>query len=185
MTIIEVQDLCYSYEDDAPALDHVSLRIKKGLSTAVLGGNGAGKSTLFLNLNGVLKPKSGTILIDGKELGYSKKELREVRQKIGIVFQDPDDQLFSSSVIKDISFGLMKQKLPEDEVRRRVDRVISQTGIGELAAKPTHALSFRPEEAGGHCGHSCYGAVCSNPRRADGGAGPAGRQRAAASFREY
>ncbi len=142
MTILEVQDLCYCYEDDAPALDHVSLRIKKGLSTAVLGGNGAGKSTLFLNLNGVLKPKSGTILIEGKELGYSKKELLEVRRKIGIVFQDPDDQLFSSSVIKDISFGLMKQKLPENEVRRRVDRVISQTGIGELAAKPTHALSF-------------------------------------------
>jgi cobalt/nickel transport system ATP-binding protein len=108
MNILEVKDLCYSYEDGAPALKDVSLEIKQGKTTAILGGNGAGKSTLFLNINGVLTPKSGAVVFEGKNVEYSKKGLLEIRQKIGIVFQDPDDQLFSSSVIKDISFGLMR-----------------------------------------------------------------------------
>ncbi len=142
MNIIEISNLCYSYDDDALALKGVSMNITKGKSTAVLGGNGAGKSTLFLNLNGVLQPKSGKILFEGKELTFSKKELFEIRKKIGIVFQDPDDQLFSASVIKDISFGLMKQKMPEEEVKERVARVVRQTGIEHIVSKPTHALSF-------------------------------------------
>jgi cobalt/nickel transport system ATP-binding protein len=142
MNIIDVQNLCFSYGGDEPALRHVSMAIKRGKTTAVLGGNGAGKSTLFLNLNGVLTPDSGKVFFDGREISYSKKELLEIRQKIGIVFQDPDDQLFSSSVIKDISFGLMKQRLPVDEVRKRVELVVKQTGIESIVGKPTHALSF-------------------------------------------
>ena len=142
MNIIEVKDLCFSYGDDAPALKHVDMAIAKGRTTAVLGGNGAGKSTLFLNLNGVLTPQSGRILFEGREIKHSKKELLELRKKVGIVFQDPDDQLFSASVVKDVSFGLMKLGLPDDEVRRRVGDVVRQTGIEHLVGKPTHALSF-------------------------------------------
>lgn len=142
MNIIEVKNLCFSYEDGEAALDNISLDIAKGKTTAVLGGNGAGKSTLFLNLNGVLTPESGAVYFAGKEIKYKKKELLDVRRKIGIVFQDPDDQLFSSSVTKDISFGLMKLGLSEDEIRARVDRVVCQTGIGHIIGKPTHALSF-------------------------------------------
>jgi cobalt/nickel transport system ATP-binding protein len=108
MNIIEVRNLCYSYEDGEPALENINIDIVKGKTTAVLGGNGAGKSTLFLTLNGVLRPKSGSVYFEGREIKYSKRELFELRQKIGIVFQDPDDQLFSSSVVKDISFGLLK-----------------------------------------------------------------------------
>ncbi|MGI6402894.1 MAG: ATP-binding cassette domain-containing protein [Oscillospiraceae bacterium] len=142
MNIIEVRNLCYAYEDDAPALDNVSLNIAAGKTTAVLGGNGAGKSTLFLNLNGVLTPKSGKVFFEGTEVRYSKKELPELRRKIGIVFQDPDDQLFSASVTKDISFGLMKFGLTREEIQERVDRVVRQTGIEHIVGKPTHALSF-------------------------------------------
>ena len=142
MNIIEVRNLCYAYEDDAPALDNVSLNIAAGKTTAVLGGNGAGKSTLFLNLNGVLTPKSGKVFFEGTEVRYSKKELPELRRKIVIVFQDPDDQLFSASVTKDISFGLMKFGLTREEIQERVDRVVRQTGIEHIVGKPTHALSF-------------------------------------------
>jgi cobalt/nickel transport system ATP-binding protein len=142
MNIIEVRNLCYAYEDDEPALDNVSLDIAAGKTTAVLGGNGAGKSTLFLNLNGVLTPKSGTMFFEGCQVTYGKKEMLELRRKIGIVFQDPDDQLFSASVTKDISFGLMKLGLTREDIQERVDRVVRQTGIGDLVSKPTHALSF-------------------------------------------
>ena len=142
MNIIEVKDLCYSYEDGESALDNINLSIKKGSTTAVLGGNGAGKSTLFLNLNGVLTPKSGSVLFEGKEVKYNKKELLEIRRRIGIVFQDPDDQLFSASVIKDISFGLMKLGLSNEEITKRINTVLKQTGIEHIASKPTHALSF-------------------------------------------
>ena len=141
MNIIEVRDLCYTYDDEL-ALDHLTMAFAKGKTTAVLGGNGAGKSTLFLNLNGVLTPKSGRVFFEGREINYNKKELQELRKKVGIVFQDPDDQLFSASVVKDISFGPMKLGLPEDEVRRRVGAVVRQTGIESLVGKPTHALSF-------------------------------------------
>jgi cobalt/nickel transport system ATP-binding protein len=142
MNILEVKDLCFAYEDEARALNNVSLSIKQGKTTAILGGNGAGKSTLFLNLNGVLTPKSGEVLFEGKPVKYNKKGLLEIRQKIGIVFQDPDDQLFSSSVTKDISFGLMRLGLSDEEVKERVNLVVKQTGIEGIVGKPTHALSF-------------------------------------------
>ncbi len=142
MNIIETQELCYSYQDEEPALDHVSIGIQKGKFTGILGGNGAGKSTLFLNLNGVLVPKSGDVFFDGKKVDYDKKSVSEMRRRVGIVFQDPNDQLFSASVKKDISFGAFNLGLDESEARRRVDEAILQAGIEELADKPTHALSF-------------------------------------------
>lgn len=142
MNIIEIKNLCYSYSEEHKALDNVSLSISKGSITAVLGGNGAGKSTLFLNLNGVLKPDSGRVLFDGREVVYDKKGILEMRKRVGIVFQDPNDQLFSSSVRKDISFGAVNLGLDAEEVRARVDKAILQTGISEYADKPAHALSF-------------------------------------------
>lgn len=142
MNIIEVRELCYAYEDDEPALNNINIDIAAGKTTAVLGGNGAGKSTLFLTLNGVLTPKSGKVFFAGNEVQYRKKELVELRRNIGIVFQDPDDQLFSTSVTKDIAFGLMKSGLSREEIQARVDRVVRQTGIGHIIGKPTHALSF-------------------------------------------
>ncbi|MCR4435100.1 MAG: ATP-binding cassette domain-containing protein [Clostridiales bacterium] len=140
--ILEVRDLHYTYADGTQALKGVTLDIKRGQTTAILGGNGAGKSTLFLNLNGILKPLSGLVLLDGKPLDYSRSGLKELRRRVGIVFQDPDNQLFSASVYQDISFGVVNMKLPEEEVRRRVEEAMKRTGTLHLKDKPTHFLSF-------------------------------------------
>lgn len=140
--ILEVRDLYYTYGDGTLALKGISLGIPKGQTTAILGGNGAGKSTLFLTFNGILKPSSGQVLFNGKPLDYSHKGLRELRKSVGIVFQDPDNQLFSASVYQDISFGLVNMKLPEEEVRKKVDAAMERTGISHLKDKPTHCLSF-------------------------------------------
>ena len=139
---IEARDLCYTYEDGTIALDHISLKAQKGKITGILGANGAGKSTLFLNLNGVLNPSSGQVLLDGKEVRRDRKGIAELRRRVGIVFQDPDDQLFSADVYRDISFGAVNLGLPEAEVRRRVEQAMERTGVSALRDKPTHALSF-------------------------------------------
>ena len=139
---IEARELCYAYEDGVPALDHVSLKAERGRITGVLGANGAGKSTLFLNLNGVLTPQSGEVLLDGAPVRRDRKGLAELRRRVGIVFQDPDDQLFSADVYRDISFGAVNLGLPEAEVRRRVEQAMERTGVSALRDKPTHALSF-------------------------------------------
>ena len=140
--ILEVKELHYKYSDGTHALKGLNLGVEKGKTTAVLGGNGAGKSTLFLSLNGINKPSDGQILFKGIPVDYSRKGLQELRKSVGIVFQDPDSQLFSASVYQDISFGAMNMKLPQDEVRSRVESAMKRTGIMHLKDKPTHCLSF-------------------------------------------
>ncbi len=139
---VEARDLCYTYEDGTLALDHISFRAERGKVTGILGANGAGKSTLFLNLNGVLTPDGGTVLLEGTPVRYDRKGLLEARSRVGIVFQDPDDQLFSADVYRDVSFGGVNLGLPEAEVRRRVEAALERTGVSDLRDKPTHALSF-------------------------------------------
>jgi cobalt/nickel transport system ATP-binding protein len=140
--ILETKKLTFTYPDKTQALDDVDIKIKKGQTTAILGRNGAGKSTLFLCFNGILKPIEGTILYNGEPLDYSRNGLKVLRRKVGIVFQDPDNQLFSASVYQDISFGLMNMKLGEKDIRKKVDTVMERTGISHLRNKPTHSLSF-------------------------------------------
>ena len=142
MKAIQAEDLCYTYEDGTVALDHITFAAEQGKVTGILGANGAGKSTLFLSLNGVLTPKSGKVLLGGQPVRYDKKGLLELRRRVGIVFQDPDDQLFSADVYRDVSFGAVNLGLPEGEVRRRVEDALARTGIAHLKDKPTHALSF-------------------------------------------
>ena len=139
---IETRDLCYTYEDGTAALDHVTLKAERGQITGILGANGAGKSTLFLNLNGVLTPTAGEVLLDGAPVRRDKRGLTDLRRRVGIVFQDPDDQLFSADVYRDVSFGAVNLGLPEAEVRRRVEDAMARTGITALRDKPTHALSY-------------------------------------------
>lgn len=142
MNVIETKELCYSYDGEESALDKVSVKIPKGKITAIMGGNGAGKSTFFLNLNGVLTPDAGQIIFNGKVIIHNKKNIKELRKSVGIVFQDPNDQLFSSSVRKDISFGAVNLGLSEDEISRRVDGAIERVGIKDLERRPIHALSY-------------------------------------------
>ena len=96
--ILELQNVCFRYPDGSTGLDHCSLSIHSGSRTAVLGANGSGKTTLFLHLNGILRPQSGTIACSGKPLTYTRQGLHDLRSRVGLVFQNPDSQLFSASV---------------------------------------------------------------------------------------
>ncbi|HAX51709.1 ABC transporter ATP-binding protein [Muricomes intestini] len=140
--IIEAKNLHFSYEEDGEhALNGVSLKIRKGSKVAFMGANGCGKSTFFLCCNGIYKPDSGTILYNGKPVDYSKKGLLDLRSKVGIVFQDPDNQLFSASVYQEISFGALNMGMAADEARTEVEGVIEYLEIIPFRDRPAHALS--------------------------------------------
>jgi len=140
--IIEVRDLRYRYAPKLEALAGISLGIEAGEKVAFLGANGAGKSTLFLHLNGLLRPTAGTVLYRGRELKYDKRSLAKLRQRVGVVLQDPDAQLFSASIEEDISFGPINLGLPDAEVVSRVDGAIQRTGLEDLRHRPVHGLSL-------------------------------------------
>lgn len=140
--IIKADNLSYSYEEnDNKALDGLSVKIRRGQRVAFMGGNGSGKSTFFLCLNGILKPDEGTVFIDGEPISYTRKGLLDVRRKVGIVFQEPDNQLFSASVFQEISFGILNLGANEETARREVERVIAELGISPFQERPAHALS--------------------------------------------
>jgi cobalt/nickel transport system ATP-binding protein len=140
--LLEFDDLHYTFPGSAiPALRGASLSIASGQRIALLGRNGAGKSTLLLHANGILRPAAGQVRLDGAPLEYTRRGLLRVRRQVGLVFQNPDDQLFSASVLQDISFGPMNLGLSITEVRRRVAEAADRCGIGNLLDRPTHALS--------------------------------------------
>lgn len=140
--ILEVDGLHYNYQDGTEALKGITLQVGRGETTAVLGGNGAGKSTLLLCMNGILKPAAGMLRLDGEAYGYTPSALLNLRRRVGFVFQDSDNQLFSASVYQDISFGPINLKLPREEVQARVAWAMEVTGTTALKDRPTHALSF-------------------------------------------
>jgi cobalt/nickel transport system ATP-binding protein len=140
--ILEARGLVYNYDREVCALRGLDFTARRGRKLAVLGANGAGKSTLFLHLNGTLRPENGEIRINGQAAGYRRRELLEWRQRVGLVFQNPDDQLFAPTVEQDISFGPMNLGLDEDDVYRRVDESLLAMGIEELRERPVHSLSF-------------------------------------------
>lgn len=140
--MIEAQDVSYAYEgNEEKALDGLSLKIRRGSRVAFMGGNGSGKSTFFLCLNGIRKPDSGRICIDGKPIEYTRKGLLDVRGKVGIVFQEPDNQLFSASVYEEISFGILNLGADEEMAGKEVERVIRELEITPFQDRPAHALS--------------------------------------------
>ena len=140
--VIEAENLSYSYEEnDRKALDGLSVRIGRGGKVAFMGGNGSGKSTFFLCLNGILRPDEGRVLIDGEPVSYTRKGLLDVRKKVGIVFQEPDNQLFSASVFQEISFGILNLGVEEETARREVEKVIRELKITPFQDRPAHALS--------------------------------------------
>ena len=127
---ISVNDLEFAYPDGRLALRGVELSIKPGEKVAILGPNGAGKSTLLLHLNGLLHAGSGSVAIMGREVREDdKRGLQEIRALVGVVFQDPDDQLFSPSIHDDVAFGPIYMGLSVDEVEARVSEALSQVGL--------------------------------------------------------
>lgn len=137
--IVSMQDVRFAYADGRLALEDVSFTIHHGESVAIVGANGAGKSTILLHLAGVLLPTQGTVRVG--DCPVTPDTLVEVRRHVGLVFQDPDDQLFMPTVAEDVAFGPLNQHLPCEEVERRVTAALARVGAAHLASRPPHRLS--------------------------------------------
>ncbi len=137
--IVEVKNLQHVYSDGTAALKDVSFMITHGESVGIIGANGAGKSTLLQHLNGCLVPSGGSIHIGHTPL--SKGTLPDIRRTVGMVFQDPDDQLFMPTVFDDVAFGPFNLGLSANDVEQRVMEVLEQVGAGHLRTKPPYHLS--------------------------------------------
>ena len=135
-----VEDLYFSYPDGFRALDGVNLAIGRGEKVALIGPNGAGKSTLMLHLNGINQPTSGTVRIG--ELSVEKANIGRIRAEVGLVFQDPDDQLFSPTVYDDVAFGPVHMGLPKEEVDSRVSAALEAVGLAGFERRQQHHLSI-------------------------------------------
>ena len=133
MNVIETKNLTYTYGAGTPfsktAIEDVNIAIKKGEIIGLIGHTGSGKSTLIQQLNGLLRPTSGTVLLNGKDIWEKKKEIRKVRFQVGMVFQYPEYQLFEDTVIKDIGFGPRNMGLSQDEVNQRVMQAVDFVGL--------------------------------------------------------
>lgn len=135
MPILETQELTYVYSPGTPfektAVDHVNISIEKGEMIGVMGHTGSGKSTLIQHFNGLLRPTSGKVLLDGKDIWEDKTKIRDVRFRVGLVFQYPEYQLFEETVFKDIAFGPKNMGLDEAEIKRRVLETSHDIGLSE------------------------------------------------------
>ncbi len=136
---VEVEALSFRYPDGTLALDRVDLRLAPHEKVALVGPNGSGKSTLLLHLNGALRSRSGRIRIAG--LPVTDQSLGQIRALVGLVFQNPDDQLFSPLVYEDVAFGPLHMGLPESEVRVRVERALAAVGMADFAQRISQHLS--------------------------------------------
>ena len=143
--IVAFKDVFFVYPDGTEALRGISFRITHGESVGIVGANGAGKSTLLQHMNGYLLPTSGTVIVG--DLSLSRKTRQEIRKKVGVVFQNPDDQLFMPTVFDDVAFGPLNLGLDEAAVRERVQRALNMVHSLELRDKPPHHLSSGQKSA--------------------------------------
>lgn len=138
-TVVEVTDLRFAYPEGVQALRGVNLIVRNGEKVALLGPNGAGKSTLLLHLNGILQGK-GQVRIAGVPL--QPDNLARIRAQVGLVFENPDDQLFSPTVLEDVAYGPLYMGLPQEEVLKRARRALAQVGMSGFEDRPPHRLSL-------------------------------------------
>jgi cobalt/nickel transport system ATP-binding protein len=138
--VLDVRGLAFAYPDGHQALYGVDLHVHRGERVALLGPNGAGKTTLVLHLNGILGGGTGSVAVSG--LPVTKRNLADVRRRVGVVFQDPDDQLFMGSVHDDVAFGPANLGLSGEALERRVRDALDRVGMADFADRPPHHLSF-------------------------------------------
>ncbi len=143
--IVDFKNVFFRYPDKTEALRDISFRITHGEAVGIIGANGSGKSTLLLHMNGHLLPASGTVTIG--DLHLNRKTRQEIRKKVGIVFQNPDDQLFMPTVYDDVAFGPLNLGMDEDVVRKRVHSALSLVNSFNLRDKPPHHLSCGQKSA--------------------------------------
>lgn len=143
--LVEMKDVAFTYPDGTAALRGVSFRITHGESVALVGGNGAGKSTLLQHLNGYLTPTRGEVRIG--DVPLTRETAAAIRRAVGVVFQDPDDQLFMSTVFEDVAFGPLNLGLPSDEVERRSLAALERVGMVHLRERPPYKLSAGEKRA--------------------------------------
>lgn len=142
MNLLEFDQVGYRYDDGSVGLDGCTLAIPRATRNALIGANGSGKTTLFQHANGLFRAQSGVVRYAGKAVDYGRSGLRELRSKVGMVFQNPDRQLFSASVQEDVSFGPFNLGLDPDTVRQRVAAALQAVGMDGFADKAVHNLSF-------------------------------------------
>lgn len=138
--IVELSGVEHRYPDGTEALRGIDLTVREGRSLALLGPNGAGKSTLLLHLNGVLHATAGSVRIGGREI--TRDTLAEIRREVGLVFQDPDDQLFMTTLYEDVAFGLLNNGVAPAEADPLVHAALHEVGLADAASRPGHHLSF-------------------------------------------
>jgi cobalt/nickel transport system ATP-binding protein len=138
-TSVEIEHLHYVYPDGTEALRGIDLAIAPAEKVALVGPNGAGKSTLILQLNGILEPSHGSVRIGGQVV--DRQSVRRIRAIVGLVFQDPDDQLFSPTVYEDVAFGPLHMGVPHDEIHARVERALAAVGLTGFERRMPHRLS--------------------------------------------
>ncbi|USG63412.1 energy-coupling factor transporter ATPase [Brevibacillus ruminantium] len=145
--ILITENLSHVYMKGTPlehrALDEVSIQIEEGECIAIIGHTGSGKSTLIQHFNGLIRPQSGTVIVNGKNVSDPKLDVKALRREVGLVFQNPEDQIFEKLVGDDVAYGPFKMKLPLEEVRRRVEWAMELVGLSfqEMKDRPTFALS--------------------------------------------
>ena len=140
--MFKINNLTYQYDKQRKALDNISMDFDKGDIIGIIGSNGSGKSTLFNNLMGILKPTVGEILYKNHKLKYDKKSLYNLRKDTGIVFQDPEKQIFYSMVYDDLAFALRNIGMDEKTIRERINKALEAVNGEDFIDRPVHSLSF-------------------------------------------
>ena len=140
--MFRINNLTYKYDKKIKALDNITMDFEKGDIIGIIGSNGSGKSTLFNNLMGILKPTEGEILYKNNKLKYDKRSLYNLRKEVGIVFQDPEKQIFYSMVYDDLAFALRNIGMDEKSIKIRIDKALEAVNGKEFIDRPVHSLSF-------------------------------------------
>ncbi len=140
MLALEIKNLNYNYPDMTPALKGICLQLKRGKKTSILGTNGSGKTTLIYHINGIIPAPKGSVRVFGRDV--IKENFNEVRRAVGLLFDNPDNQLFSTTVFGDVAFGPRNLKIDPEMVNKRVEESLQQMGIQELAERPPYCLSL-------------------------------------------